>query len=258
LEYKISVIEEALVKHKENSETVSVQINQADSKIKDITDGLQALSHNTVELKSCVEVCGSTVSDLFSTVRGYITEIKKCSDTARESVQIASDIKQKTLNDIKAVNEKYDEFKSNIRDDYIRRNRVVFFGIPKQGTDFEDHVMVEKLLYEELGLNIWVMKTFRVRSGMNSTNQNPPLIAEFWHNVDKSIILNKSTRYNLQNLPTNNRFHGVSVAPDLSFKERQEYKALKQTMINRNNELQTSGLTGEKWIIKKCNLRKYH
>ncbi|CAL4066586.1 unnamed protein product, partial [Meganyctiphanes norvegica] len=59
---------------------------------KKITDGLQALSHNTVELKSCVEFCGSNVRDLFSTVRGCISEIKKCSDTARESVQIASDI----------------------------------------------------------------------------------------------------------------------------------------------------------------------
>ncbi|CAL4246191.1 unnamed protein product [Meganyctiphanes norvegica] len=130
----------------------------------------------------------------------------------------------------------------------MRRNRVVFFGIPKQRTDFEDHVMVEKMLYEELGLNIWVKKTFGVKSGMNSGNQNPPLIAEFWHNVVKSIILNKSTRYNLQDLPTNNRFHGVSVAPDLSFKERHKYKALKQIMINRNIELQTSGSTGEKWI----------
>ena len=93
----------------------------------------------------------------------------------------------KTFNDAKAVaeNGKVDELKADIRDDYMRRNRVVFFGISKQSTDWDDHAMVQQLLYEELGLNIWVMKTFRVRSCKNIGIPNQPLIVEFWHNVDK-------------------------------------------------------------------------
>ena len=59
------------------------------------------------------------------------------------------------------------ELKADLRDDHIRKNRVVFFGIPMQHTNWEDHAMVQQLLFEQLGLDIWVLKTFRVKSGKN-------------------------------------------------------------------------------------------
>ncbi|CAL4094273.1 unnamed protein product [Meganyctiphanes norvegica] len=121
----------------------------------------------------------------------------------------------------------------------MRRNRVVFFGISKQSNDRDDHA---------------IKKTFRVRSGNNIVILSPILITKFCHIVDKLTVLNRSTQHNLEVLPNNNRLHGVSVAPDLSFKERKKYKALKQEMININEELQTSSSTSEKWIVKKCNL----
>ena len=73
---------------------------------------------------------------------------------------------------------------------------------------------------------------------------------------DKWAFLSKSTRQKLLNLSEENQFHGVSIAPDRSFKERQKYHQMKIVMNERNTELQNKGILGTKWIIRKMRLEK--
>ena len=73
---------------------------------------------------------------------------------------------------------------------------------------------------------------------------------------DKLKILNKIIREKLINLSEENKFYGVSVAPDRSFKERQKYHQLRVIMNQRNTELLANGMLDEKWIIKRMCLEK--
>ena len=73
---------------------------------------------------------------------------------------------------------------------------------------------------------------------------------------DKWKFLNKNTTEKLQNLPENNKFHGVSVAPDRSFIERQKYYQMRVVMNQRNVELANNGVYNYKWIIRKMRLER--
>ena len=74
--------------------------------------------------------------------------------------------------------------------------------------------------------------------------------------ADKWKFLNKNIREKLRNLQEDSQFHGVSVAPDRSFKERQKYRQMKTEMNQRNAQLLHNGIFDEVWIIRKMCLEK--
>ena len=74
--------------------------------------------------------------------------------------------------------------------------------------------------------------------------------------VENRKFLNRNTREQLRNLSDESRFHGVKVAPDRSFKERQKYRQLRKEMDIRNAGLMYSGIFYKKWIIRSMGLVK--
>ena len=145
-----------------------------------------------------------------------------------------------------------------MRDNFKRRNRIVFFGIRDASNDVDASSDVEtiKSLADELGIeNVEIKKTFRIKAKQRINKWLPfPLNVEFHCEEDKYAFLNKSIREKLRNLSEENIFHGVTIAPDRSFKEREEYRLLRQEMNTRNEDLKSSGTLNYKWIIKKMSL----
>ena len=101
-----------------------------------------------------------------------------------------------------------------------------------------------------------VKKIFRIKSKTNDNNVAPPINIEFYSMKDKWKILNNIIIKKLINLSDENKFYGVNVAPDRSFKERQKYHQLRVLMNQRNTELLANGMLDEKWIIKRMCLEK--
>ena len=60
----------------------------------------------------------------------------------------------------------------------------------------------------------------------------------------------------LKKLTSCNQFHGISVAPDRSYQERQKYHQLRLEMNQRNTELLQNGAVNVIWIIRKMSLEK--
>ncbi|CAL4170411.1 unnamed protein product, partial [Meganyctiphanes norvegica] len=82
------------------------------------------------------------------------------------------------------------------------------------------HILVQWLLTEELGMDeIKVKKSFRISAS---------------------------------------QFYGISVAPDRSYKERQEYRILRIEMDSKNENLTNAGVTSNKWIIRHMRLILIH
>ena len=120
----------------------------------------------------------------------------------------------------------------------------------------EDDLESVQNLSEELKIDKTnIKKIFRLNSKSND-NFAPPINVEFYSMEDKWKFLNKKTREKLQNLPENNKFHGVSVAPDRSFIERQKYYQMRVVMNQRNVELANNGVYNYKWIIRKMRLER--
>ena len=102
-----------------------------------------------------------------------------------------------------------------------------------------------QLLSNELSLrNIEVKKTFKIKSRSQS-NSILPLNVEFSSSDDKNKFLNLTTKGKIRNLPSPSAFDGNSIASDRSYKERQEYCALRQNMDIQNEILVNSGNTQE-------------
>ena len=120
----------------------------------------------------------------------------------------------------------------------------------------EDDLESVQNLSEELKIDKTnIKKIFRLNSKSND-NFAPPINVEFYSMEDKWKFLNKNTREKLQNLPENNKFHGVSVAPDRSFIERQKYYQMRVVMNQRNVELANNEVYNYKWIIRKMRLER--
>ena len=182
----------------------------------------------------------SAVSDL---VDKRLQEINQQIAANNESLQV--NLNEKLQNSSTNI-------KADIRDTYKRRNRIVLFNLPDNNND-EQSV---KLLTNELGLrNIKVKKTFRIKS-RSQNSSILPLNVEFCSSDDKNKFLNLTTKEKIRNLPSPSAFDGISIASDRSYKERQEYRALRQNMDIQNEILVNSGNTHEKWIIRKMCLVK--
>ena len=112
-------------------------------------------------------------------------------------------------------------------------------------------------MMEELEIDRTNIKNiFRIKSKTNDSNIAPPIDAEFFSYEERFKFLNKNVREKLKNLPEKSAFHGVSVAPDRSFRERQQFKQLKIIMTERNLELLGRKIHDSKWIIRRMRLEK--
>ena len=98
------------------------------------------------------------------------------------------------------------------------------FGIHNTSND----VKTIKSLANELGIeNIDIKNTFKIKAKQRTNNFLPlPLNVEFHCEEDKYVFLNKCIREKLRNLSEENIFHGVTITPEHSFKEREEYRLL--------------------------------
>ena len=108
-------------------------------------------------------------------------------------------------------------------------------------------------LVTELGYSpINISRHFRLRTRATT----PPINVEFLHENDKYKFLNKDTKQKLRELPPTNKFHGVSVTQDRTFKQRQDFKSIQHQMRAKIDELINQGNTNEKWIIRNMRLIK--
>ena len=183
-----------------------------------------------------------------------------------ENSEFQEIIKRKVANHIESIKDgiremetKFEKVSSEIKTNsntvdngFCRRKRIILFGMPNS----EDDLEAVQNLSEELKIDKTnIKKIFRLNSKSND-NFAPPINVEFYSMEDKWKFLNKNTREKLQNLPENNKFHGVSVAPDRSFIERQKYYQMRVVMNQRNVELANNGVYNYKWIIKKMRLER--
>ncbi|CAL4082609.1 unnamed protein product, partial [Meganyctiphanes norvegica] len=99
---------------------------------------------------------------------------------------------------------------------------------------------------------IKVKKSFRI-SARYSGNPDPPLIIELFTLDDKYNTL-RIIRDKIGDLINTSQFYGISVAPDRSYKERQEYRSLMIEMDSKNEDLTIAGVTSNKWIIRHMRL----
>ena len=160
-------------------------------------------------------------------------------------------------NDLKLMENKFDEVsndnKSEARSYQCRKKRIVLFGMPNT---FNDLDIVQTLL-EELGLGrMEIKKIFRINSNTNDESIASPLNVEFASVEDKWKIMHQNIRAKIKTIPISSIFHGISVAPDRSYRERQRYQFLREIMNWRNAELMKSGIANETWIIRKMSLEK--
>ena len=148
-----------------------------------------------------------------------------------------------------SINESVDDLSGTYEDKYektIRQNRVVMFEVPL-GTadpdDSDDFSYVSYLIRKINKANGRVIRWFRVLSGKNASSRNPPLIIELGSWQEKKSFLKQCRDFSPYN-----------AAPDISYKDRQKYKILKDERNIRNSELQNRGIDSEKWIIRKLKL----
>ena len=200
-------------------------LESVEEKVSNVDARVQELETNVV-FNSKTEF-QSAVSEL---VDKRLQEINKQIAANNESLQV-------NLNE--NIQNSSTDIKADIRDTYKRRNRIVLFNLPDNNND-EQSVQV---LTNELGLrNIKVKKTFRIKSRSQS-NSILPLNVEFCSSDDKNKFLYLTTKEKIRNLHSPSAFDGILMASDRSYKERQEYRALKQNMDTKNKRLVNSGIT---------------
>ena len=220
--------------------------------VKSCGDHLDTVEENVTKIDARVQDLETNV--IFKSKTEFLTAVNEQIDKRFQDInqQIAANNEslQVTLNE--KVQNSSTDIKADFRDSYKRRNRVVLFSLPDNNND-ENSVQI---LSNELGLqNIKVKKTFRINSRSQS-NSILPLNVEFCSSDDKHKFLNVTTKEKIRNLPSLSSFYGISVASDRSYKERQEYRALRQIMDSQNERLVNSGNNHESWIIRKMCLVK--
>ena len=138
--------------------------------------------------------------------------------------------------------------KADMHEIYIRRKRVIISGAKDES---DDRQLVTDLLTEMGEPGLKVRSHFRLKKPSNSTL--PPLLnVEFETELDKHKSISKECREKLENLQNAHKFYGIKVFPDRSFREREEYKYLKDIAAQKNLVAQA----GEKWIIRSMRITK--
>ena len=216
-----------------------------DNKLKEVAVAVSQTNENVSQIDNRLQAVEQSVifkdHDAFQVAVNL--QIEKFSSNMKVDLEAAID---------KQVKKVSNDIKTDLHDKYVRRNRIVIFGLG------DSHVELVKSLGKELGIkNVNIKKTFRIKVWYKKTAKFrcvPPLNVEFHCERDKYAFLNKSVREKLGTLPEESEFHFVSIAPDRSFKERIEYRLLRQEMNERNDELKSLGEFSYMWIIKKMSL----
>ena len=138
---------------------------------------------------------------------------------------------------------------------YIRRNRVVCIGVPKRASDIEFITELSKELNLDLDKNK-IVKMFRINAKNIPSHKTLPLNIEFRNFSDKAKILSQITKEKVYSLPNQSKFKNVKIFPDRTFKQREQFKALKHEMSEKNQQLETQNILSEKFIIKNMVLTK--
>ena len=138
---------------------------------------------------------------------------------------------------------------------YIRRNRVVCIGVPKGASDMEFVMELAKELNLDLDKSN-IVKMFRINAKNIPSHKTLPLNIEFRNFSDKVKILSQITKEKVYSLPNNSKFKNVKIFPDRTFKQREQFKALKHEMSEKNQELETQNILSKKFIIKNMVLTK--
>ena len=60
----------------------------------------------------------------------------------------------------------------------------------------------------------------------------------------------------MYSLPNHSKFKNVQIFPDRTFKQREQFKALKHEMSKKNQQLETQNILTERFIIKNMVLTK--
>ena len=159
---------------------------------------------------------------------------------------------------ISAVNEQVNkhikEFKEDFHHSQKCSKKIVIFGLPESDNDEDDDITRISELASALNISDFnVTKTFHIKS--NSTHPHP-LNIQFRYEYQKQLFLNKDIREKLNTFTQEQEFHGLSILPDRTFKERAEYRRLKVIMLERNSQLEDKGICDKKWIIRSLNLQK--
>ena len=137
---------------------------------------------------------------------------------------------------------------------YIRRNRVVIIGVPKGMSDNDFIMDLIKELKLDLDRNI-IIKMFRINAKNIPSHKKLPLNVEFRNFSDKVNILNHIKK-KVYSLPNHSKFKNVQIFPDRTFKQREQFKALKHEMSKKNQQLETQNILTERFIIKNMVLTK--
>ena len=97
---------------------------------------------------------------------------------------------------------------------------------------------------------------FRINAKNIPSHKTLPLNVEFRNFSDKVKILSQITKEKVYSLPNQSKFKNVKIFPDRTFKHREQFKALKHEMSEKNQQLETQNILSEKFIIKNMVLTK--
>ena len=131
----------------------------------------------------------------------------------------------------------------------------MFIGVPKGVSDIEFITELSKELNLDLDKNN-IVKVFRINAKNIPSHKTLPLNIEFRNFSDKVKILSQITKEKVYSLPNNSKFKNVKIFPDRTFKQREQFKALKHEMSEKNQQLETQNILTERFIIKNMVLTK--
>ena len=125
-----------------------------------------------------------------------------------------------------------------LQNQYIRRNRVVFIGVPEEMDDIEFITELSRELKLDFDRNK-IVKTFRINARNIPVGKTHPLNVEFRNFSDKTKFLSLITKKKLNSLPDYSKFRDVKCFPDRTYKQREQYRSLQLEMADKNHQLET-------------------
>ena len=141
----------------------------------------------------------------------------------------------------------------------IRRNRIVIFGIPKRMSkdNFIPNLYAKLKIDDEsiykIMNNKLIKKTFWINTKNTPTHKSKPLNVEF-QNFDEKLNLLKQIKKKVYSLPNDHELKNIQIFPDRTFKQREQFKLLKNEMATKNQNLKNENISNKKFIIKNMEL----
>ena len=211
-------------------------INQLQEKLENLTQELEDIKKHSVKCE-ILEKQISAVNEMSDYESNVLSRINS------QAISLHKD----SSDDIFLERERYRRFK--------RRNRVVFIGVPK---DMSDTDFINELS-RELNLDIDASKitnTFKIKARNIPPNKSPPLNVEFFNNGDRQTFLDVLAKNKCNFLPGNSKFKDVQCFPDRTFMQRENFKALKREMDDKNKQLEAENFLNVRYVIKNMTLTK--